>query len=143
MQLLKHVGFATYIWSFIICLQATIIYSDNVSVVYMSSNPVHHQRIKHIEIDLHFVRDKIAISHVCVLHVPSSSQYAYIFTKILPSPLFLDFWSSLNARDSSPIQTAGDISVLFVCVFVLLFIVQPMCLAVFLLFLYLVYIVGI
>ncbi|KAI3780426.1 hypothetical protein L2E82_10407 [Cichorium intybus] len=67
--------------------KATIVYCDNVSAVYMSSNPVHHQRTKHIEIYLHFVRDKVATGHVRVLHVPSSSQYADIFTKSLPSPL--------------------------------------------------------
>ncbi|KAJ9547560.1 hypothetical protein OSB04_020103 [Centaurea solstitialis] len=50
--------------------KATIVYCDNVSAVYMSSNPVQHQRTKHIDIDIHFVRDKVAIGHVRVLHVP-------------------------------------------------------------------------
>ncbi|GKC70832.1 ribonuclease H-like domain-containing protein [Tanacetum coccineum] len=50
---------------------ATIVYCDNVSVVYLSSNPVQHQRTKHIEIDIHFVRDLVATGHVRVLHVPS------------------------------------------------------------------------
>ncbi|GJT17937.1 ribonuclease H-like domain-containing protein, partial [Tanacetum coccineum] len=36
---------------------ATLVYCDNVSVIYLSSNPVQHQRTKHIEIDIHFVRD--------------------------------------------------------------------------------------
>lgn len=86
--------------------KATIIYCDNVSAVYMSSNPVQHQRTKHIEIDIHFVRDKVAIGHVRVLHVPSSSQYADIFTKGLSTSLFLDFRSSLNVRNPD-VQTAG------------------------------------
>ncbi|GJV68504.1 ribonuclease H-like domain-containing protein [Tanacetum coccineum] len=34
---------------------ATLVYYDNVSAVYLSSNPVQHQRTKHIEIDIHFV----------------------------------------------------------------------------------------
>nr|GEW14943.1 hypothetical protein [Tanacetum cinerariifolium] len=50
---------------------ATLVYCDNVSAVYMSANPVHHQRTKHLEIDIHFVRDKVAACHVRVLHVPS------------------------------------------------------------------------
>ncbi|GJT79980.1 ribonuclease H-like domain-containing protein [Tanacetum coccineum] len=41
---------------------ATLVYCDNVSVVYMSVNPVQHQRTKHIEIDIHFVRDMVTVS---------------------------------------------------------------------------------
>ncbi|GJY28553.1 ribonuclease H-like domain-containing protein [Tanacetum coccineum] len=66
---------------------ATLIYCDNVSVVYMSANPVQHQRTKHIEIDIHFVRDMVTPGQVRVLHVPSRYQYADIFTKGLPSAL--------------------------------------------------------
>nr|GEY16170.1 ribonuclease H-like domain-containing protein [Tanacetum cinerariifolium] len=75
---------------------ATLVYCDNVSVVYMSVNPVQHQRTKHIEIDIHFVRDMVTAGHVRVLHVPSRFQYADIFTKGLPSALFEDFRSSLS-----------------------------------------------
>ncbi|XP_071729274.1 uncharacterized mitochondrial protein AtMg00810-like [Rutidosis leptorrhynchoides] len=39
---------------------ATLVYCDNVSSVYLSTNPVQHQRTKHIEIDIHFVRDLVA-----------------------------------------------------------------------------------
>nr|GEV29483.1 ribonuclease H-like domain-containing protein [Tanacetum cinerariifolium] len=37
----------------------TFVYCDNVSAVYMSVNPVQHQRAKHIEIGIHFVRDMV------------------------------------------------------------------------------------
>ncbi|GKA08668.1 ribonuclease H-like domain-containing protein [Tanacetum coccineum] len=77
---------------------ATLVYYDNVSVVYMSANPVQHQRTKHIEIDIHFVRDMVTASQVRVLHVPSRYQYADIFTKGLPSALFEEFRSSLSIR---------------------------------------------
>ncbi|GJT98277.1 ribonuclease H-like domain-containing protein [Tanacetum coccineum] len=79
-------------------LTATLVYCDNVSAVYMSANPVQHQRTKHIEIDIHFVRDMVKAGHVRVLHVPSRFQYADIFTKGLPSALFEDFRSSLSVR---------------------------------------------
>ncbi|XP_066373260.1 secreted RxLR effector protein 161-like [Miscanthus floridulus] len=36
---------------------ATVVDFDNVSAVYMTANPVHHRRTKHIKIDIHFVRD--------------------------------------------------------------------------------------
>jgi hypothetical protein len=35
--------------------KTTLVYCDNVSVVYLSTNPVQHQRTKHIDIDIHFV----------------------------------------------------------------------------------------
>nr|GEX12157.1 NBS-containing resistance-like protein [Tanacetum cinerariifolium] len=50
---------------------ATLVYCDNVSVVYMSANPVQHQLTIHIEIDIHFVRDKVAAGHVRVLYFHS------------------------------------------------------------------------
>ncbi|GKC69110.1 ribonuclease H-like domain-containing protein [Tanacetum coccineum] len=75
-------------------------------LLYMSSIPVQHQCTKHIEIDIHFVRDMVKAGHVKVLHVPSRFQYADIFTKGLPSALFEDFRSSLSVRPP-PAQTAG------------------------------------
>ncbi|GJT15777.1 ribonuclease H-like domain-containing protein [Tanacetum coccineum] len=85
---------------------ATLVYCDNVSAVYMSANPVQHQRTKYIEVDIYFVRDKLAAGHVRVLYVPSRFQYANIFIKGLPYPLFADFRSSLSVR-KSPALTAG------------------------------------
>jgi hypothetical protein len=64
--------------------------------VYLSTNLVQHQRIKHVEIDLHFVQEKVAISQVCVLHVPTTLQFTDIFTKGLRSSLFNEFLFSLN-----------------------------------------------
>jgi len=78
--------------------RATLVYCDNISAVYMSSNPVHHQRTKHIEIDLHFVRERVSVGDLRVLYVPTSSQYADIFTKGLSSSVFLEFRTSLNVR---------------------------------------------
>jgi hypothetical protein len=76
--------------------RSTLVYCDNVSAVYLSTNLVQHQRTKHVEIDLHFVCDRVAIGDVRVLHVPTTSQFADIFTKGLPSLTFTEFRSSLN-----------------------------------------------
>ncbi|GJZ54924.1 ribonuclease H-like domain-containing protein [Tanacetum coccineum] len=77
------------------------------SAVYLSSNTVQHQRTKHIEIDIYFVRDLVATGQVRVLHVPSRYQFADIFTKGLPTALFEEFRSSLSVR-CPPAQTAGE-----------------------------------
>ena len=52
--------------------------------------------MKHVEIDLHFVRDRVAVGDVRILHVPTTSQFTDIFTKGLPSSTFSEFQSSLN-----------------------------------------------
>ncbi|GKD96514.1 ribonuclease H-like domain-containing protein [Tanacetum coccineum] len=49
-----------WIWNLLLELHApltttTLVYCDNVSAVYLSTNPVQHQRTKHIDIDIHFV----------------------------------------------------------------------------------------
>lgn len=85
--------------------RATVVYCDNVSATYLSSNPVQHQRTKHVEIDLHFVRDRVALGEAKVLHVPTTSQFADVFTKGLPSSVFVDFRSSLNILPNR-VQTA-------------------------------------
>jgi hypothetical protein len=76
--------------------QCTLIYYDNISAMYLSTNPIQHQRTKHVEIDLYFIREKVDIGQVRVLHVPMTSQFADIFTNGLPSTVFNEFRSSLN-----------------------------------------------
>jgi hypothetical protein len=51
---------------------------------------------KHVEIDLHFVREKVVIGQVHVLHVPMTSQVTNAFVKGLPSSVFNEFRSNLN-----------------------------------------------
>ncbi|GJV92558.1 ribonuclease H-like domain-containing protein [Tanacetum coccineum] len=96
---------------------ATLVYCDNVSAVYMSANPVQHHRIKHIEIDIHFVRDFVASGQVRVLHVPSRFQYADIFTKGLPTALFLEFRT--RTFEDLPLTPRGSIRCLAAAVSVL------------------------
>ncbi|GJT56319.1 ribonuclease H-like domain-containing protein [Tanacetum coccineum] len=84
-----------------------LVHYDNVNDVYLSCNPVQHQRTKHIEIDIHFVRDLVSTGQVRVLHVPSRYQFADIFTKCFPSSLFKEFRSSLSVC-CSPALTAVE-----------------------------------
>lgn len=87
--------------------RATIVYCDNISAVYLSSNPVQHQRTKHIEIDIHFVREKVHMGQVKVYHIPAAFQYADIFTKGLPTSLFTSFRSSLGVSTLDAVTAGG------------------------------------
>lgn len=107
MWLLKLLGFTILLLELSCPLsKATVGFCDNVNVMYLFSNPVQHQHTKHVEIDLRFVREHVAIRHVHVFHVPSTHWFAHIFTKGLPTKLFLDFRHSLNICKSHA-QTEG------------------------------------
>lgn len=43
----------------ILITKAPSVYCDNISTVLLSANPILHSRTKHIELDLHFVREKV------------------------------------------------------------------------------------
>ncbi|CAH9122907.1 unnamed protein product [Cuscuta epithymum] len=78
---------------------------DNISASYLTANPVQHARSKHIQIDYHFVRERVAHGDLIVRHVPTHLQLADIFTKSLPSQRF--HFLKDNLRVVSPAQLEG------------------------------------
>ncbi|OIT35192.1 retrovirus-related pol polyprotein from transposon tnt 1-94, partial [Nicotiana attenuata] len=64
------------------------IYCDNIGVTYLSKNPVLHSRMKHVEVDFHFVRNHVEEKLVRVVHVHSADQLADTLTKALAKPAF-------------------------------------------------------
>ncbi|CAL9013249.1 unnamed protein product [Prunus brigantina] len=65
-----------------------VMYCDNLSALALSSNPVYHSRIKHLDIDYHFVGEKVQKKDLLVQYVPTEEQVADVFTKGLHSPIF-------------------------------------------------------
>ena len=59
---------------------------DNQAALHIASNPVFHERTKHIEVNYHFIREKIVSGCVATSFVNSNYQLADIFTKSLRSP---------------------------------------------------------
>uniref|UniRef100_A0A803QF80 Uncharacterized protein n=1 Tax=Cannabis sativa TaxID=3483 RepID=A0A803QF80_CANSA len=62
--------------------QIPVIWVDNQKALALAANPVFHARSKHIEIDLHFVRDQILDNQLAVRYVPSVDQAADVLTKL-------------------------------------------------------------
>jgi hypothetical protein len=79
-------------------IQTPCLWCDNIGATYLSANPVFHARTKHIEIDYHFVRERVASKELEIRFVPSRDQIADGFTKALAARSFEEFKRNLNLR---------------------------------------------
>jgi hypothetical protein len=70
---------------------ATVIFGDNQGDIALSKNPQHHARTKHIDIQQHFVREKVAEGLVEIRHVSTADQIADGLRKPLPKHPFNRF----------------------------------------------------
>ncbi|GJU39740.1 homogeneously-staining region [Tanacetum coccineum] len=87
----------------------THIFCDNGSTIALASNPVHYARTKHIEIDCHFVRDKIKNKQVICIFIPSRLQAADVLTKGLPKALHYNCLSKLGICDRYTLPTCKGV----------------------------------
>jgi hypothetical protein len=77
-------------------LSATIIYGDNQGAIAMSKNPESHSRMKHIDIQQHFVRERVESGEVAIEYVPTEKQVADGLTKPLSRDKFTKFREALG-----------------------------------------------
>ena len=75
---------------------AARLWCDNIGATYLSANPVFHARTKHIEIDFHFVRERVAQKLLQIRCIASKDQLADGFTKPVTATQLARFRSNLN-----------------------------------------------
>ena len=78
-NLLKDIGYEQK--------DAMKLYYDNKSAIEIANNPVQHDRIKYVEIDRHFIKEKIEDDTIIFSFVKSEQQLADMLTKVVASKI--------------------------------------------------------
>ena len=74
-QLLADVGYVQE--------EATTIMCDNQGCILLAKNPTHHSRTKHIDVQHHFIREKLDGGEICLEYCPTQDMVADVLTKAL------------------------------------------------------------
>nr|GFA99024.1 putative ribonuclease H-like domain-containing protein [Tanacetum cinerariifolium] len=86
---------------------STQIMCDNKAAIQILENPVHHDRTKHVEVNRHFIKEKLEARIIELPFVKSSDQLADILTKAVGTDIFHKCLSKLNFGNPT-IQLEGE-----------------------------------
>jgi hypothetical protein len=78
------------------CPSTAKLWCDNIGAKYLYANSVFHARTKHIEVDYHFVQERVAKKLLDIDFVPSRDQVAGGFTKPLLVQQLENFKHNIN-----------------------------------------------
>jgi hypothetical protein len=66
------------------------LWCNNFGATYLTANPIFHGRMKHVEVDYHFVHECVAMKQLDVRTISFKDRLADIMTKTLPASAFTD-----------------------------------------------------
>ena len=90
-RLLRDLGFAP--------LKPMDLYCNNKATIAIAHNPVEHGRTKHVEVDRHFVKEKLDAEIISFPFISSEYQLADVLTKAVSTTVFLNSLDKLGMRD--------------------------------------------
>ncbi|RVW67455.1 Retrovirus-related Pol polyprotein from transposon RE1 [Vitis vinifera] len=90
-RILKELGIISNSTMTVLC--------DNKATISIAKNPVQHDRTKHVEIDRHFIKEKLEGGTIRLMYIHSSRQTADILTKALPKTTYENMKSKLGMLD--------------------------------------------
>ncbi|KAM5585973.1 hypothetical protein ABKV19_005070 [Rosa sericea] len=79
--------------------RAMELFCDNKAAIEISHNPVQHDRTKHVEVDRHFIKEKLDANLIAFPFVPTEEQLADVLTKGVSVKAFHDSLDKLGIRD--------------------------------------------
>ena len=92
-----------------VCLpHPPLFWCDNISATYLAANPVLHARKKHVEIDYHFIHERVMRRTLRIQYTLSTDQLADAMTKPLSSSCFCNLRCKLSVLPS-PLSLRGDV----------------------------------
>lgn len=77
---------------------------DNKATTNIANNPFQHDRTEHVEIDKHFIMEKLDNNSICIPYIPSNQQIVILYelglstyTSVILSSPFINFYKFINA----------------------------------------------
>lgn len=84
------------------------LYCDNQSAIRLAENPLFHSKTKHVEIQYHFIREKVLKEEVELRHIDSENQSADILRKSLSGRKFEVFRQKLGIMRNIKAGVEGE-----------------------------------
>lgn len=92
-----------------ISLLPLIVFCDNETTIDITSNPVHHSKTKHIELDYYFIREKVQSGFLKPTYISSKLQLVNIFTKPLGKVPHWFLLAKLGVHNLVHLQLVGGV----------------------------------
>jgi hypothetical protein len=86
---------------------ATTIMSDNQGSISLAKNPTHHSRTKHIDVQYHFIREKLEMGVIALKYCPTEHMVADVLTKALARDRHQRLAMAFGLKDFGYVQSGS------------------------------------